>query len=439
MTTPSEAPPTLTTGPGRTGAGTTGATATAAGTAGVDRAPRGPGRRPRLVAVDAARGLALIGMIAVHILPAHDPETFAPTVQWTLFGGRAAALFALLAGLSLAFSSGGRTPHRGRELTATRAGLVVRALLIAAVGLGINELMPTPAPALGILVYYGAFFLLAVPLLGLRRRTLAAGAAVLAVAGPLLVHTLGPALPQPAAVNPTLGSLAAEPGAFLAQVLLTGTYPAVPYLSYLCAGLLLGRLDLHAVQVQVRIVLAGALLALGAWFAYWLLILQSGGYDQLMRHTPWLSEDQIDEILVWGPSPDLPTSTWWWLLTAGPHSNTPVTLLMDLGTGLAALGAFLLLARANPLWTTLGAMGGRTLTLYSAHLLALATTLHYDHPWPWFAVHVAVAAGFAVLWQKWFGQGPLERVVGAAVGGTRRLVLGGRARPAATPEARTPR
>jgi uncharacterized membrane protein len=383
--------------------------------------------------VDAARGLALIGMIAVHILPVHDPETFEPTLQWSLFGGRAAALFALLAGLSLAFSSGGRTPHQGRALTATRAGLVVRALLIASVGLAINQVMPSPAPALGILVYYGAFFLLAVPLLGLRRRTLALAAALFAVLGPVLVHVLGPALPRPEAVNPTLGSALADPGATLAQVLLTGTYPAVPYLTYLCAGLLLGRTDLHEVVVRVRIAVVGVVLALGAWFVYWVLVLQAGGYDQLMRHTPWLSEDQIDEILVWGPSPELPTSTWWWLLTPGPHSNTPVTLLMDLGTGLAVLGLFLLVARPNRLWTTLGAMGARTLTLYSAHLLALATTLHYQDRALWFAVHVAVAAGFAVLWQKAFGQGPLERAVAAAVRGTRRLVLGASSRTAESP------
>lgn len=392
-----------------------------------------PARRPRLIAVDAARGLALIGMIAVHVLPVHDPETFAPTLQWNLFGGRAAALFALLAGLSLAFSSGGRTPHRGRALTATRAGLVVRALLIASAGLAINQVMPSPAPALGILVYYGAFFLLAVPLLGLRRRTLAAGVVVFAVLGPVLVHVLGPVLPGAASANPTVGSVLADPGAVLSQVLLTGTYPAVPYLSYICAGLLLGRTDLHDVAVQVRITLVGTVLALGAWFAYWVLVLQAGGYAQLTQHTPWLSEDQIDEILVWGPSPDLPTSTWWWLLTSGPHSNTPVTLFMDLGTGLAVLGLFLLVARPNRLWTTLGAMGGRTLTLYSAHLLALATLIHYDQPALWFAVHVVVAAGFAVLWQRWFGQGPLERGIAAAVRGTRRLVLGAPSRTAASP------
>ncbi|MFI7585297.1 heparan-alpha-glucosaminide N-acetyltransferase domain-containing protein [Kocuria sp. M1N1S27] len=392
-----------------------------------------PARRSRLVAVDAARGLALIGMIAVHILPVYDPETFEPTLQWTLFGGRAAALFALLAGLSLAFSSGGRTPHRGRALTATRAGLVVRALLIASAGLAINQVMPSPAPALGILVYYGAFFLLAVPLLGLRRRTLAGGVVVFAVLGPVLVHVLGPVLPEAAAVNPTVGSVLADPGAALAQVLLTGTYPAVPYLSYLCAGLVLGRTDLHDVAVRVRITLVGTVLALGAWFAYWVLVLQAGGYAQLTQHTPWLSEDQINEILVWGPSRDLPTSTWWWLLTSGPHSNTPVTLIMDLGTGLAVLGLFLLVARPNWLWTTLGAMGGRTLTLYSAHLLALAMTVHYDRPALWFAVHVAVAAAFAVLWQRWCGQGPLERGITAAVRGTRRLVLGAPSRTAASP------
>ena len=30
-------------------------------------------RRPRLVGIDAARGLALIGLISIHILPAFDP------------------------------------------------------------------------------------------------------------------------------------------------------------------------------------------------------------------------------------------------------------------------------------------------------------------------------------------------------------------------------
>jgi uncharacterized membrane protein len=38
-------------------------------------------RRPRLLGIDAARGLALIGLVSAHILPAYDPQTFEPTLQ----------------------------------------------------------------------------------------------------------------------------------------------------------------------------------------------------------------------------------------------------------------------------------------------------------------------------------------------------------------------
>ena len=90
----------------------------------------GPGEQPRprpgrLVAVDAARGLALVGLTAVHFLPQSYPDNDRPTLSWLLFAGDSAALFALLAGVSLAFSTGGRRPSRGRDLTADRAGLAV--------------------------------------------------------------------------------------------------------------------------------------------------------------------------------------------------------------------------------------------------------------------------------------------------------------------------
>ena len=65
-----------------------------------------------------------------------------------------------------------------------------------------------------------------------------------------------------------------------------------------------------------------------------------------------------------------------------------------------------------------------TLTLYSAHLLALAAMLHYEVPLLWFLIHVAVAALFAVAWHRSFGRGPLERVVARAAGAGRGLAMG---------------
>ena len=71
----------------------------------------------RLVGIDAARGLALIGLMAIHLLPSEDELTHDPSLSFTLFHGNSAALFALLAGVGLALSTGGQTPHRGPRLS----------------------------------------------------------------------------------------------------------------------------------------------------------------------------------------------------------------------------------------------------------------------------------------------------------------------------------
>ncbi|MFE7629786.1 hypothetical protein [Kocuria sp. NPDC057446] len=294
-------------------------------------------------------------------------------------------------------------------------GLLVRAVLITALGLLINRVMPGDPPAYDSLVYYGVFFLLAIPFLHLPVRVLLGLAAAAAVAGPVLMQALRGVLPAIEVHNPTLADVLAEPGTVLAQVLFTGTYPAVPYLAYLLAGLAIGRLNLRAVRVQGRLLAAGLALAVGARLVYWVLVLQSGGYDRLMSATPWRGEAGIDEIIVWGPDPVLPGTSWWWLLIPGPHTNTPVAILQDLGAGAAVLGLLLLVARRAGAWLLpLSAMGTMTLTLYSAHLLALAAMLHYEVSRLWFLIHVAVAALFAVAWHRSFGRGPLERVVARA-------------------------
>ena len=68
----------------------------------------------RIVGIDIARCLALVGMIATHVLAARNPDGslgFAEVVA----GGRASALFAVLAGVSLALMSGGAEPVRGAD------------------------------------------------------------------------------------------------------------------------------------------------------------------------------------------------------------------------------------------------------------------------------------------------------------------------------------
>ncbi|MEH3076040.1 MAG: heparan-alpha-glucosaminide N-acetyltransferase domain-containing protein [Quadrisphaera sp.] len=69
-------------------------------------------RRDRLVGVDAARGLALLGMMGTHLV---SRTTADGGVSWVyeVFSGRASALFAVLAGVGLALSTGRTESPRG--------------------------------------------------------------------------------------------------------------------------------------------------------------------------------------------------------------------------------------------------------------------------------------------------------------------------------------
>jgi hypothetical protein len=180
--------------------------------------------RARVVGVDVARGLALLGMFAVHIFPTFTADG-GPAVATLVAGGRSAATFVLVAGIGLAFVSGGRHVVRGADRLGVAAGLVVRAALIGSLGLVLGVLSEDNR-IYGILPYYGLYFLLAVPLIGLSARALAVVAAVVAVLGPvLLVATADVDLPGRGwgDGDPTFGALFADPGALLLRLTVTGS------------------------------------------------------------------------------------------------------------------------------------------------------------------------------------------------------------------------
>ncbi|MEX5295330.1 heparan-alpha-glucosaminide N-acetyltransferase domain-containing protein [Kocuria sp. CPCC 205268] len=389
-------------------------------------AATGPaGRRDsrRSTGIDAARGLALVAIMCVHILPMSYTATGRPTVTWILFPGDSPALFALLAGAGLAFTSGGRRPVRGRERTAARAGIVVRALVLLVLGLLIGQLMPPEPPAYNILIYFAAYFLLALPFLGLGPRPLFAAAAVFLVAGPLLIHWAGGALPEFTSYNPTLATLVTEPLAVLGQLLLTGTYPALPYLAYVLTGLALGRLNLRRRDVQIRLLVVGTVLAVTAKLVSRQLLYAGDVYTRLLFSDPDLTEGQLESLLVYGPEGALPTTTAWWLVLTTPDVNTPFSVAWSLGVSLAVVGAFLLLARRHEAWLQpLAAVGAMTLTLYTAHLVFLSFEVFYTAPMLWLVASLVLSVLFALAWQRAFGAGPVERLTAAAVRPVRRAV-----------------
>ncbi|WP_083521615.1 heparan-alpha-glucosaminide N-acetyltransferase domain-containing protein [Arthrobacter luteolus] len=374
--------------------------------------------KSRLMGVDAARGLALLAMMAIHILPAVNDD-LEPTLAWSLFAGRGVALFALLAGLSLALSSGGTRRLDGRSLTAARTGIAVRAGIIMVIGLLLGYLA---IQAQVILAYYGVMFLLALPLLKLSVRALTWLAGSTALLMPFLMQGLRDYLPDPGEEQPTFTGLFTHFDVTAAQLLLTGVYPVLPWMAFICAGLAIGRLDLRSRRVQTGLLAGGCGLALLTTLASAFLLGPGGGLENLEEVRG--GEETVNDILVWGPDPTLPTDSWWWLAGMAPYSSTPLAILNTIGISVAVLAALLLLGqRARPVISPLAAMGSMTLTLYTAHLLLLATGLLADSPEISLIVQVLLLSVFAVIWGRKRGQGPLERLVSAAVKRTRTAVL----------------
>jgi uncharacterized membrane protein len=378
--------------------------------------------KPRLVGIDAARGIALVGMIAVHNLLATDDDG-SSSLAWTLSAGKSAALFALLAGVGVAFASGGRTPPSGRTWRAQAASLLVRALIIGAVGLTLGYLVPTDFAGV-ILPYYAVLFVLAVPLLSLSIRALVALAATIVLAMPVLSHLLRARTEQVVVPNMTFTDLFDHPLQAAAELTLTGQYPALSWLAYLCVGLAVGRAALSTRRTVVLMTLSGAVLVGVATTVSWLLLDVVGGRARLTEVAlRSMTADDYTDVMTSGWNGTTPTDTAWWLATMAPHSSTSLDLANTIGVALVVLGVCILVGRTTTiLLRPLAAAGSMTLTLYSLHLLLLSWSVMPGGP-TGFVIQVAFVVAFALVWSRTHARGPFEAIVAAAAGAVGRDVL----------------
>ncbi|MBC7589572.1 MAG: DUF1624 domain-containing protein [Salinibacterium sp.] len=325
----------------------------------------------RIVGVDIARGLAVLGMFGAHIGVITEFDWLQPSTWAGLVSGRSSILFATLAGVSLAIISGRRRVVRRPELTRVRRRIATRAFAIAAVGyllvaLGTNIAVILPA--------YAVLFILAIPLLRVPRWLLFLLAAGIAVVVPFVLEAVGPFFQDP----PNIGAVLAV------DLLFTGSYPAVLWMAFLLTGLGLGRLDLTARVVQLRLLAIGTLLALIGYGA--------GEFASSVS----------------GPSV---------IATTEPHSGSPFEVIGSTGFSIAVLALCLLASRAlQRILFPLAAVGSMALTVYTAQIVAIAligaSVPGTDDNRLW-VIFVVVALVAAAVWKRFLGAGPLERLLTA--------------------------
>lgn len=375
----------------------------------------------RLRGIDAARGLALLGMMATHLLPTFESNSsLTPTWIGLTFSGRAAALFAVLAGVGLALSTGKNRPLEGAELSAARRGVGLRALVIAAVGLTLGGLDVNVAI---ILVHYAVLFLCVLPFLGLGVKRLCAWAAGWILGSPVLAYLLRPWLlaPEPPlrlGHNPAWGDLG-TPSRLLADLFLTGYYPVLQWLSYLLVGLAIGRLVLTKALVPALLLVGGTVVAVAAKSLGVAAMEDWGGRAALEKvlNSPGYPLGSVLQVNLAG----LPQEgSWWWLASAAPHSGTPLDLLHTSAVAAAVIGACLLLGRLAE-WVDLDLLlplrgpGAMTLTLYTVHVWVVSSFYLKPLPAGWtedgmYFAHAAAAIAVGLVFARMSWRGPLEWV-----------------------------
>jgi uncharacterized membrane protein len=360
----------------------------------------------RIIGVDVARCVALVGMIATHALPERDADG-GLGLGHVIAGGRASALFAVLAGVSLALMSGGTRPVRGTQRRAVTAGLAARALTIALIGLFLGGLPTTIAI---ILTYYGVLFLLGLPFLGLGWKALATIGGAWLLAAPVVSHLVRPHLPPRGFTSPSPEALA-HPWQLLTELTFTGYYPAVSWLGYLLVGMAIGRTDLRRRRTATVVAVLGAVLAGGSWLVSELLLGRSDVTRALLGTAPepGMTVDQLRRSLEEGTAGSTPTESWWWLAVHAPHSGTPFDLLHTTGTAMLTLGVCLVLARLWPRATAvLFGAGAMTLTLYTLHVVLRTPPFLPGDDTRTFAWHVAIVLLIGAAFRLMAWRGPLE-------------------------------
>lgn len=413
---------------------------------------RESGRPPRIMGLDVARALAVLGMVGAHIGVTEAFEWGDPSTWLDLVHGRSSILFAVLAGVSIALMTGRTEPPAPERMPGIRLSLLGRGAAIFTIGV-LLELLNTPIAV--ILTVYGILYVVAIPFLRWTAPRLLIAAAVLALAGPALLAVLK--VVSLGAYGPGLG------------LVVFGTYPITVWLAFVLAGMAIGRMRLLRLRTMVSLLVAGVIVS-AAGYGLGALGIGIGAISGEVGSLSMTAEDGGSTIggddLSTGVSPDEidfdgmlcdayggayvncyspqeqsgsaeeSQSEGWAafpqrlaeqepgrqltaaFFDASPHSGGTAEILGSGGLAVAIIALCLLLSR--PLrWVLLplAALGSMPLTAYSAHILAIVLIagpggfLSGNGEWAWFSI--ALIAG-ATLWAMFLGRGPLERLVGRA-------------------------
>ncbi|WP_447947755.1 heparan-alpha-glucosaminide N-acetyltransferase domain-containing protein [Microbacterium maritypicum] len=408
------------------------------------------GELGRMIGIDFARFLAIVGMFCAHLLP---PLGMPGHIPWlsTIVDGNASTLFAVVGGISVVLAT--RSYLERGHVAAARWAMAVRGVLVILIG---ATLALAPGSIVVVLVYFGVAMLCSIPFLKTSPKWLLIVAGVLAVIGPIANANLRQVLGVMGEGGGVDWSQWGEPLVLLRAIFVTGTYPVITWIVYVLVGMAAAKLLIGARRsaseprflawtAGLGVVLAVLAISVSA------LVYGLFGRAAVIATMPPEAAAAV-ESLVGSPGFGAPLSPQWWaLVLQTPHTGTTLDILRGVGIALFIIAAMLFLARALPAAALralepIRAAGAAPLTVYTVHVLAAAATTVAltstgqmdavaEIPW-WYlgpailGIHILGAVLIGAILAALKRRGPLEAFVSSTSGAIARrlggVTIGGR-------------
>lgn len=291
-------------------------------------------QKRRLLALDAARGLAVIGMYIQHFALNERNAN--------IVSGNTMILFFLCSGISYSIMSQSAA-NKSLSEKGFRTKVLARSVFIDLLG---YVLLLLNGPFAVVLTAYAMVFMMALLLRNCTDKTLAIVSASSFLLSPIIM----------------IVGMSYLSGAAMLQDIAAGPLSGIAVLPVFTAGMLIGRKDLRDKNRAVVYILAGIGLVIFIKLldAFVLPDLAANVENLMVKYQNY---SEVNEYAPW-PLNVYPVS-WHLICTAGPQSGSIFSLLLGMGVSMIVLGAAVLLEKKAPmLLKPFSAVGQVALTMY---------------------------------------------------------------------------
>ncbi len=357
--------------------------------------------KERIIGIDIARALAVIGMIIVNFKVVLGDKGLSWVKSFaSVFDGKAAATFVVLAGVGLALMTNSALNNKdSQKLKTAKIRIAKRALFLFIVGLSYIVIWPAD-----ILHFYGIYMLVILLLLKSNEKTILILAIALILLFPLLIGFWN----YETGWNfNTLNYLDFWTfNGFFRNLFFNGFHPVIPWTAFMLFGFWFGKQDLKSDQfIKKAFWISSIAFTVIQILSHLLILFLSEGNKQITS--------ELSEIIGTNPMPPL-----------------PIYMFNGIAISISIISACIIIGKrlsTNKLLLALNKTGQLALTFYVAHVIIGMGIIETINPekmgnYPIeFSVAYALAFSllcvlFATYWLKSRENGPLEWIMKKIIG-----------------------